>query len=644
MVVAHNLAAMNSSRNLFAVSGKKAKSTEKLSTGYRINRASDDAAGLSISEKMRSLIRGLQQASDNIQDGISLVQTADGALGEVQDIIHRIMELSVTAANDTNTMTDREAIQVEIDELIEEVDRIAFNTEFNSIKLLDGSLSDNNHIFGKGIQSRDNISPDDEEIDNLSSSAFFSFSTTQVPVGGDTTVGRENLADSLQNQIVPQIVTSILDKYSAFSYLNGSTIGIGLRLYKKDNNTLAYVSAGYQEKDDGVSKGMKEYQLGVNLNHLSFAADGSLTAQSREELEATIAHEMMHAFMAEATTNGMLGKDRFPLWFVEGMAQTASGSGGWLSSLSPTSSDGAIRNILSRIGPGYSSSDGLANYGTGYLANMYLGYMAGTGGSLEARITDGLNKIMTTVINGSSLDDAIAQHTKYDGLFDFSNKVKDDTEAYDFVRNLLNQTGSGRGGLVAGNLAATDLASDANASNSVFQLYPNKEKVQNIYSGDYVILSGGGARNPTPPPGTSSSGGLPSVDGRDLYIQSGALAGDTIKLSIEGATAGDLGLQYISVTTRESAEWALESCQFALDRVSQNRANIGAYQNRLEHTIFNVDNTAENTQAAESRIRDTDIAKEMLSYSRHNILSEATQSFLTQANRSTQSVLTLLSQ
>ncbi|MCQ2519431.1 MAG: flagellin, partial [Lachnospiraceae bacterium] len=141
MVVQHNLTAMNSNRMLGITAGTQAKSTEKLSSGYKINRAADDAAGLAISEKMRRQVRGLTQASANAQDGISAVQTAEGALAEVHDMLQRINELAVKAANDTNQSTDRDYIQSEIDALVEEIDRVQSTTTFNEQSLLDGSFS-----------------------------------------------------------------------------------------------------------------------------------------------------------------------------------------------------------------------------------------------------------------------------------------------------------------------------------------------------------------------------------------------------------------------------------------------------------------------------------------------------------------------
>ena len=141
MVVQHNLTAMNANRNLSTVTGAQQKSTEKLSSGYRINRAADDAAGLSISEKLRSQIRGLDKAASNSQDGISLVQVAEGALNETHSILQRMNELATQAANDTNTSTDRDALQQEMDQLTSEIDRIRSTTQFNSMNLLDGTFT-----------------------------------------------------------------------------------------------------------------------------------------------------------------------------------------------------------------------------------------------------------------------------------------------------------------------------------------------------------------------------------------------------------------------------------------------------------------------------------------------------------------------
>lgn len=168
MVVAHNLLAMNTNRQLGIVTDRKARSTEKLSSGYRINRAADDAAGLSISEKMRYQIRGLDQSSMNASDGISTVQTAEGALSEVHSILHRMNELATQAANDSNTSADRSQIALEIDQLVSEIDRISSSTQFNTMNLLDGSFTGKNLQVGSLSGQAIEISIDSMTASSLS--------------------------------------------------------------------------------------------------------------------------------------------------------------------------------------------------------------------------------------------------------------------------------------------------------------------------------------------------------------------------------------------------------------------------------------------------------------------------------------------
>ena len=183
MVVQHNMAASNANRQLGISTNTLSKSTEKLSSGYRINRAADDAAGLSISEKMRSQIRGLNKASSNAQDGISLIQTAEGALNETHSILQRMNELATQAANDTNTSIDRTAIQSEMDALVSEIDRIRSTTQFNSQNLLDGSFKDKN--LQVGSLSGQNIKID---IDNMNA-ASLGVESTAVQVDSFTNAG-----------------------------------------------------------------------------------------------------------------------------------------------------------------------------------------------------------------------------------------------------------------------------------------------------------------------------------------------------------------------------------------------------------------------------------------------------------------------
>lgn len=265
MVVQHNLSAMNSNRQLGITNKILSKSTEKLSSGYQINRAADDAAGLSISEKMRKQIRGLSQAGLNAEDGISMVQTADGALEEVHDMLQRMNELCVQAANGTNATSDRQNIQDEVTQLITEIDRVAETTKFNEINLLDGSIANPGAYsrakaaYGKRIgdtkakldaqkaalatalngKNKGQTFSLDEIKDNKGINIVYEAITdeavTTTPVSSlgtyESTVSNSYLEGLLKNSLVPQAVQAFVNTYSqTFGYLNGSTIGIGLKL------------------------------------------------------------------------------------------------------------------------------------------------------------------------------------------------------------------------------------------------------------------------------------------------------------------------------------------------------------------------------------------------------------------------------
>ena len=197
MVVQHNLSAMNTNRQMGMVTNSLQKSTEKLSSGYKINRAADDAAGLSISEKMRAQIRGLDKASDNAQDGISLIQVAEGALNETHSILQRMNELATQAANDTNTSTDRGAIQKEIDQLTEEIDRIRSTTQFNTQNLLDGKFTAKNLQIGSLSGQSITLS-----ISNMNASELGvgSLSVTSFAVAGQAMTAIQTAIDSVSDQ------------------------------------------------------------------------------------------------------------------------------------------------------------------------------------------------------------------------------------------------------------------------------------------------------------------------------------------------------------------------------------------------------------------------------------------------------------
>ena len=392
MVVQHNLTAMNSNRMLGITTKSQAKSTEKLSSGYKINRAADDAAGLSISEKMRKQIRGLTQASSNAQDGISAVQTAEGALNEVQDMLQRMNELAVKSANGTNSATDRSYIQDEITQLTTEINRVSETTKFNDMYLLKGDAS-----------------------------------TTK---------------------------------------------------------TVDFYKSGYSVKDQ-----------------TSLYLKGSKTALTGPALADAIAKgEKMYTADADGNQND---------------------------------------TTLAKKGTDYA-----------YVTKMY----DNTGKELSAEEAKKLVDAGTDV------------------FADKEKKFKIDANPENFLR---------------------------------------QEKV----NGDLTF---------------------------NLHVGSDSESTNKIGVSIGSMSAAGIGVSGLTVATEDDATVAVDTIAAAIQKVSTQRSALGAVQNRLEHTINNLDNVVENTTSAESAIRDTDMATEMVKYSNNNILAQAGQAMLAQSNQSNQGVLSLL--
>lgn len=453
MVVQHNLTAMNANRMLGITTGQQAKSSEKLSSGYRINRAADDAAGLTISEKMRKQIRGLDQASTNAQDGVSAVQTAEGALTEVHSMLQRMNELATQASNGTNSQADRDAIQDEIDQLNTEIDRVAETTKFNEIYLLKGD-------------------------------------------SGKKTINMEAHDAGLKGTLVDN--------------------GDGTASFAMDA-----LAAG-----DKVSIGGKEYTIGS-------------TADEAKALYAGVA------------VNGS-------------ETVTVNGTEYTVQDTTPDTVAGEI-----------SKAD------------------------LDALVVAGA----TVEYDGTSI--TVMNDPDGDGIDDNNATVVSAEVAYDLAAAEL---------LAANRIGDTLGSADViNNDDGTFDITLGQAEVANVLS-------------------------------FNLHVGADADLTNKIQVNIETMNSEYLGIKGLNVsdTTGMAATYAIDAIADAISKVSSQRSSLGAVQNRLEHTIANLDNVVENTTAAESRIRDTDMAEEMVEYSKNNILAQAGQSMLAQANQSTQGVLSLL--
>ncbi len=299
MVVQHNLQAMNSNRQLGIVTGSQGKSTEKLSSGYRINRAADDAAGLSISEKMRSQIRGLKKASSNAQDGISLIQTAEGALNETHSILQRMNELATQAANDTNTTADRNAIQSEMNQLASEINRIQSTTQFNTQNLLDGNFTGKNLQVGSLSGQTIQIS-----ITSMSAGALFGAGSatsvatlnTTLKVGSTTIKNSGSVSAANGTTVIKSVSSTVTTTTPIYNAINVST-------FSAAGAAMSYVQAAIEKVSAMRST------LGSVQNRLEHTiANLDTTAENTQAAESQIRDTDMAEEMVDYTKNQILAQ------------------------------------------------------------------------------------------------------------------------------------------------------------------------------------------------------------------------------------------------------------------------------------------------------------------------------------------------
>lgn len=545
MIVQHNMSAMNANRMLGITNSSLAKSTEKLSSGYKINRAADDAAGLSISEKMRSQIRGLNKASDNAQDGISLIQTAEGALNESHSILQRMRELSVQASNGTETDDDREAVQKEISQLQDELTRISSTTEFNTMKLLDGSLG------GPQGVSKGTNQTIGGQVANLKAAT-----TTTAIAGADT--------------------SSLTTWGKEYINIDGSSIEV-------DWSTLTDEEKSILKKDWTGNTDLTAATKAAELveNTINKAIDNSGTGVAHIKVQATDAKHFKLTSGSEGI-NSQIKTD---------FANNAYGT-----------STASVLSTMFDAGNTAIDVSGTTKYGGDAVAATEKFYMNINGQSLvvtPATVANGAD--MSDVATGleTQINDAI---TKYNDGRDEADKLKKVTVDVSKDGRLVVSSESG-------SVSFSDFGTGETAKKLGLDASATK---------------------------TAANGGM--------TLQIGANEGQTMNFGIDDMSAASLGVDggKVDLATQSGAQKATTTIDAAIKKVSAQRSKLGAVQNRLEHTIANLDTAAENTQTSESRIRDTDMAEEMVAYSKNNILLQAGQSMLAQANQSNQGVLSLL--
>lgn len=523
MIINHNMNALNAHRNMNVNNTAAGKSMEKLSSGLRINRAGDDAAGLAISEKMRGQIRGLTQASRNASDGISMIQTAEGALNETQNILQRMRELSVQSSNDTNTAADRESIQKEIEQLTEEIDRIGNNTEFNTQSLLKGDGS--NKLVSSGAEVKAMKAGSDTE-------------TEEVKLELQVTDSSKNTNSKLE--------------------LNGQEIVVNIN--KKTGNSDA-------EKKEIAKELAAEIQKGIENN-----------SELKDQYKVSVSEDKV---TIEAIKGGKY-----------------EGSQGNMK-VSRVSGDATLQVV------GGAAIDQQGTTKQGKTTAATAASIEVDFGTVGAQAKDLIGKGIT--IGNSQIEFYDASKGAYSG----------DAIGVDIGKAL-------DGGAVA--QAILDQAGDK-ISGVNLSINTSKLKIESVEKGSKSSVKvEDGAKN----------------EGFEATFQVGANSNQTISISIGDMRAEALGVKDVDLTTAKGSQEATATIQAAIEKVSTERAGLGAVQNRLEYTISNLDNTTENLTSAESTLRDVDMAKEMMTFSKNNILNQAAQAMLAQANQQPQNVLSLL--
>ena len=558
MVVQHNLRAMNANRMLGITQGTLSKSAEKLSSGYKVNRAADDAAGLSISEKMRKQIRGLTQASLNAEDGISAVQTGEGALTEVHDMLQRMNELATKAANGTNALSDRQTIQDEVDQLLTEIDRVAETTKFNETYLLKGDKD----TVKKYVSAKDA-----GLVGTLSEGAAratFTMNTLKIgdtiQIAGKTyTIGEYEKASELDDagtdpdDMYVHIKASLgLAKAGEQITLDGVqyTVVDDADTENADKNMLKTVSIVKKvtEGSHAIYKGVNYYAMRDSIN----------PATGEEELDAGKRKDDHANGIDDTNANVITAQKAYEMVYKELI-------------------------LANNIGTDVKAAD--INKDTGmHLTNSTGKDVAGG-----------------TVNDAAVTKDNLEDHDAIDvGAANIQAQIKE---------------------------AAYKYTVDVDTTQGIINMTTNSN-----YRDKITFLIDKGQAN------------VKEDLNFSLHVGADADMTNKIGVGIKALDTAGLGIKGLNVkdTTGAMATYAIDSIADAIATVSSQRSLLGAVQNRLEHTINNLDNVVENTTAAESTIRDTDMATEMVKYSNANILSQAGQSMLAQGNQSNQGVLSLL--
>ena len=655
MVVQHNMQAMNANRMLNVTTSTQAKSTEKLSSGYKINRAADDAAGLTISEKMRKQIKGLDQASTNAEDGVSAVQTAEGALTEVHSMLQRMNELAVQASNGTNSESDRSAIQDEISQLTTEIDRVAETTKFNETYLLkgntDGTTSDmkiNAHDAGlKGVLTDNGDNATFELPKELEKGDKVTIAGTEYTIGD-------------------KAGTSTTDGYDTYANVKDSVISAGDSVTDTDGNTYTFVDkiANANDWNNGTKFTITDEQGNSKEYTIADATELAQNKIKKTDAKELIAKELAnpsHKVTMTAYNDGTNTKD-VNAEVVSSLDPKERSSVAWAGQTVDNFKKGATAN--GGLNNANVKSVSIGGKDTTITDNSPVSSsdIADVVGSMKAG--DKLKVGTTTLTIADKTDVKKGEYTVTDALKAI-NVNADDMDAVEFAikssnkdgvkmlisKGITNDATADTTPTLDGTNAVTVVGatSSDNNANTITKAEAYEKMAKELQTASSIGTDDGAEAKVTNHGNgkfTIEKGTASVTDSLSFSLHVGADADMTNKITvgIDSMSAAGLGIKGINVKDDSgmAATYAIDAIADAVSKVSAQRSSLGAVQNRLEHTIANVDNVVENTTSAESRIRDTDMAEEMVNYSKNNILAQAGQSMLAQANQSNQGVLSLL--
>lgn len=725
--VNQNVLSLQTYSNLTKTSSRLEKSIQKLSSGMRINSAADDVAGLAISEKMRRQIRGLNRAALNAQDGISMIQTAEGALNESQSIVQRMRELAIQASNDTLTSNDRLEIQKEVSQLRSEIDRISTSTEFNTKKLLDGTQS---ALISSSSRSAGGIVTGDTNgtgtfkvsmalvnagISQMQRSQIFTKTDGSGLAGGGTRLediaqfynsegvfvldssqtitlngnSRESAVTIDSKMTLDQLAGTLQQAFAGKSGLgvSNSTAGVigtaqtnlsGLGGYLQlvsgaVGDEGKFSVAGPQSVVDalgfGVSRNAVNSQIEVTLTDNGGNVRRTTTSSDRatgllDGIDIQFASQSAQIAGVGGLSSGLrfTADQTFSIeaggvaavavtldagdWSMEGLARAVNAQTQAISGLETMVVDGELRFVFESTDPATASTleITLADADViGVLDGQHSGFYQATkdlgstvqGFSMYREVAayvvgfdvgDGVNNHVFTAFTTISVADA----ADFQEMNDFQSTVNGLLEDNDVGVRL---------DAVGGSLAFT---ANRVGRENVDGADPVRSRV-NLSIDDAQTLSDFGLRNGAATGSGDTNFRIHVVDNKPQF-QIGADRGQNMQISMKDVSARALGIDKLDMSNVEGAQSALSRLNKALDVLSGERSKLGAYQNRLEYSLTNIRNAATNLTSAESRIRDADIAMEMIEFTRNQIVSQAGTAMLAQANMIPQSVLSLLGQ